>query len=69
MADQHPPMSPRTILAIVMGGLIVWGIYVAVGILWYGINPAGAVLVLVCVGMFLGFWLLLLRNQHTNRRE
>ena len=62
-------MSPRTILALVMGGLIAWGIYVAVGVLWYGINPAGAVLVLVCVGMFLGFWLLLLWTQKRDRQE
>ena len=62
-------MSPRTILALVMGGLIVWGIYMAVGVLWYGLNPVGAVLVLVCVGMFLGFWLLLLRTQKRDRQE
>ena len=24
-------MSPRTILALIMGGLVLWGIYVAVG--------------------------------------
>jgi ABC-type transport system involved in Fe-S cluster assembly fused permease/ATPase subunit len=69
MADQRPSMSPRTVLALVMGGLIVWGIYVAVGVLWYGINPAGAVLVLVCVGMFLAFWLLLLRTQNRDRQQ
>jgi hypothetical protein len=69
MADQRPPLSPRTVLALVMGGLIVWGIYIAVGVLWYGINPAGAVLVLVCVGLFLAFWLLLLRTQNRDRQQ
>lgn len=69
MADERPPLSPRTILAIVMGGLVVWGLYVAIGVLVYGINPVGAVLVLICVGMFLGFWLLLLRGQNRNKEE
>lgn len=69
MSDERPPMSPRTLLALIMGGLIVWGIYVAVGVLWYGLNPTGAVAVLVCVGMFLGFWLLLLRTQNRDKQE
>jgi hypothetical protein len=69
MADNRPPMSPRMILALVMGGLILWGIYVALGVLYYGLNPVGAVLVLVCVGMFLGFWLLLLRTQNRDKQE
>jgi len=69
MSDERPPMSPRTLLALIMGGLIVWGIYVAVGVLWYGLNPTGAIAVLVCVGMFLGFWLLLLRTQKRDKQE
>jgi ABC-type transport system involved in Fe-S cluster assembly fused permease/ATPase subunit len=69
MADERPPMSPRTILALVVGGLVLWGIYIAAGVLWYGLNVAGAVIVLVCVGMFLGFWLLLLRTQKRDREE
>ena len=67
MAEDRPPMSPRTILALVMGGLVVWGIYLAVGVLWYGLNPVGAVLVLVSVGTFLGIWLFLLRMQKRDR--
>jgi hypothetical protein len=56
-------MSPRTILMLVIGGILLWGIYVAAGVLFYGLNPAGAVVVLICIGMFVGFWLLLLRTQ------
>jgi hypothetical protein len=56
-------MSPRTILALIIGGLVLWGLYVAAGVLWYGLNVSGAIVVLVCVGMFLGFWLLLLRSR------
>ena len=69
MPDERSPMSPRTLLALIMGGLIVWGIYVAVGVFWYGLNPAGAIAVLVCVGMFLGIWLLLLRTQKRDKEE
>jgi len=69
MADERPSLSPRTILALVMGGLVAWGVYVAVGVLWYGINPLGALLVLVCVGMFLGVWLLLLWTQKRDKQE
>lgn len=67
MPDERPPMSPRTLLALIMGGLIIWGIYVAVGVFWYGLNPGGAIAVLVCVGMFLGIWLLLLRTQKRDK--
>ncbi|REK08276.1 MAG: hypothetical protein DWQ37_20765 [Planctomycetota bacterium] len=69
MAEQRPPISPRTILALVIGGLILWGVYVAAGVAWYGINPLGAVVVLVCVGFFVGFWLLLLRTQNRDKQE
>jgi hypothetical protein len=62
-------MSPKTMLALIVGGLILWGIYVAAGVLWYGLNVAGAFVVLVCVGMFLGFWLLLLRGQKRDGQE
>jgi len=69
MSDERPPISPRALMALIMGGLIVWGIYVAVGVLWYGLNPAGAIAVLVCVAIFLGFWLLLLRTQKRDKQE
>jgi hypothetical protein len=69
MPDDRPSMSPRMILALVMGGLVLWAIYVALGVLYYGLNPLGAVLVLVCVGMFLGFWLLLLRSRNRDKQE
>jgi hypothetical protein len=69
MANERPPLSPRTILGLVMGGLAIWGLYVAGGVLWFGINPYGAIAVLVCVGMFLGFWLLLLRTQKRDSEE
>ncbi len=63
MSENRPPMSPRTMFLLIFGGLLLWGLYIAGGVLWYGINPLGAIIVLVCVGIFLGFWLLLLRTQ------
>lgn len=69
MPDARPPMSPRTILALIFGGLLLWGLYIAGGVLWYGLNPVGALVVLVCVGIFLGFWALLLRSQSSKRRS
>jgi uncharacterized protein (DUF2062 family) len=68
MPEARPPLPPRTILAMIFGGLLLWGVYVAAGVLWYGLNPLGAVVVLVCVAMFLGFWLLLLRTQKRDKQ-
>lgn len=62
-------MSPRTILALVVGGIILWGLYIAAGVLWYGLNVAGAVVVLICVGSFVGLWLLLLRSKRQQRED
>lgn len=59
--------SPRTLLSLVFGGLLLWGVYVAVGVWWKGLNPLGALVVLVCVGFFLGFWWLLLRTKRPDR--
>ena len=69
MPENRRPLSPRTVLALIIGGLILWGVYVAAGVRWYGLNPAGAVVVLVCMAMFLGFWLLLLRTQARNKQD
>ncbi len=54
---------------LIFAGLVLWGLYIAGGVLWYGLNPLGAVVVLVCEGIFLGFWLLLLRTQRGNRQN
>ncbi len=60
-----PPSSPspKMLLAMIFGGMMLWGLYIAAGVLWYGVNPRGALIVLLCVGFFLGFWWLLLRTQ------
>ena len=68
MSETRPPLSPRTILALIIGGLLLWGLYIAAGVLWYGLNPLGALVVMACVGIFLGFWAILLRMQKSKKQ-
>jgi hypothetical protein len=58
--SQPSQFSTRWVLALVMGGVVLWGIYVAIGAYRYNPNPWRAVIVLACTGTFLGVWLLLL---------
>jgi len=69
MTSEPKPLSSRTILMLVIGMLVLWAVYVSIGVLWNGMNPAGAIVVLVCMGMFLGFWLLLLKTQKRDRQQ
>jgi hypothetical protein len=68
MPQQPPQVSPRLILSMIMGGLVVWAVYMAVGAYWYNLNPWRAVFVLGCMAAFLGLWLLLLWNQSRNQK-
>ena len=61
--EKQQPMSPRKILALIIGGLMLWAIYIAAGVIWYGLNPLGGVVVLVSAALFIGFWMLLLRKR------
>ena len=63
-----PPLSPRLLFALIMGGMVLWGAYVALGAYLYNYNPWRGVIVMVCVGLFLGFWLLLLWTQSRHKR-
>jgi hypothetical protein len=56
--------SPRTLITLIFLGLLLWGIYIAIGVWWQGLNPLGALVVLVCVGIFMSIWWLLLKSQH-----
>lgn len=51
-----------------MGGLVLWGVYAAIGAYRYNQNPWRAVIVLGCVGTFVGIWLLLMRMQSRKRQ-
>jgi hypothetical protein len=63
MPETSPPLSPRAILALIFGGLLLWGLYISAGVLWNGINPLRALVLIVCVGLFLSFWGVLLRGR------
>jgi drug/metabolite transporter (DMT)-like permease len=69
MPEDRPPPSPRLIIGLIMGGLVVWAVYIAIGSYLYNFNPLRAVLVLGCMAAFLGFWLLLLWTQGGNKQR
>jgi hypothetical protein len=63
MPLERQSISPRLLFALIMGGLLLWGVYVAVGAYLYNRNPWRPLIVLASVCAFLGFWLLLLWTQ------
>ena len=65
--DRHAP-PPRLMIGLIMAALLVWATYLAIGAYYYNLNPWRPVLVLGCMVVFVGWWLLLLwarsrRNQ------
>ncbi len=60
---ESQPVSPRLILALVMGGVVVWGVYLAVGAYRANFNPWAGAIVIGAFALFLGWWLLLLRAR------
>jgi hypothetical protein len=46
----------RWAFALIMVAVLAWGIFHAVGAYRYNHNPLRAVMVLVCVAAYLGFW-------------
>jgi hypothetical protein len=63
MPDARPAVSSRTMIGLIMGGLVVWAIFLAIGAYRYNFNPWRGVLVLGSMALFLSFWLLMLRSQ------
>jgi len=55
-----PGGSPSQIIRWVALAIVAWGIFHAIGAWRFNHNPLRAVVVLVCVGMFLGFWMTML---------
>ncbi len=66
----EPPVTSRSanapdsdrmrIIRWVAVGVLGWGIFHAIGAWRFNNNPLRAVVVLACVGAFLGFWLAML---------
>jgi hypothetical protein len=68
LSDQRPPVSQRTVLTVIIGGLLLWALYVAIGAYRATLGFAGAVMVLLFMAAFVGFWLLLLWTQGRNKK-
>jgi hypothetical protein len=52
---------------VFLGVLLIWGVLQAVGVLVYGADPIGALIVLATMGVFLGAWVALLLSQRRRR--
>ncbi len=48
------------IIRWVVAGIVVWGIFHAIGAWRFNHNPLRAVVVLACVAAFVGFWMTML---------
>ncbi len=60
MPDDRPAASPRLIIGLIMAALLVWASYLAIGAYYFNRNPWRPILVLGCMVVFVGWWLLLL---------
>jgi ABC-type transport system involved in Fe-S cluster assembly fused permease/ATPase subunit len=69
MPDPRPAMSQRNLLLLIMGGLVAWSLYVAIGAYMYNYNPWRVVVILGCTAVFLGFWLLALWNRKRRQKR
>jgi hypothetical protein len=52
-----PGQAPEKIIRGIMLALVGWGVIQALGAWMFNYDPRRGLLVLVCVGGFLGFWL------------
>ena len=55
-----PPADTVRIIRWVVLGVLAWGLFHAVGAWRFNNNPLRAVVVLACVLVFLGFWMMML---------
>jgi len=72
-ASASTPPGAERILAWIMGGLVVWGLFHAFGAWTLNHDPRRPLVVIACVAAFLGFWRALLavrrrRLDHESRR-
>ncbi len=69
MSDPRPAISQRNLMLLIMGLMVAWSLYVAVGAYLYNYNPWRVVVILGCMAFFLGFWLLALWNRNRRQRR
>ncbi len=60
--DFMPSHQSRLIWLLILA-VLAWGIYHAIGAYLLNHNPYRALVVMVCVGGYLAFWMLLLRRR------
>lgn len=64
-------MAPRRIIAAIMLAIALWGTVHAAGAIYQGVGfwqIRKALVIYACVGLFLGFWGLLLGTRRRNLR-
>ncbi|HEX3870559.1 MAG TPA: hypothetical protein VHV77_08995 [Pirellulales bacterium] len=64
-------MTPQRTIAIIIVGVLAWGLYHAVGAYQLNHDPRRFVVVIVCVVGYLGFWgvMLAARRARLRRQE
>jgi hypothetical protein len=58
--EPAPAFERFRIIRWVVAGILVWGIFHAIGAWRFNHNPLRAVVVLACVAAFIGFWMTML---------
>jgi RsiW-degrading membrane proteinase PrsW (M82 family) len=58
--EDSRPTDRNQIIRWVVAGVLAWGVFHAIGAWRFNNNPLRAVVVLACVGAFLGFWMVML---------
>jgi hypothetical protein len=59
------PSHQSRLIWLLIVAVLAWGIYHAVGAYRLNHNPYRALVVMLCVGGYLGFWILLLRRRQS----
>ena len=61
VSSEPPAANDRArIIRWVVAGIVVWGVFHAIGAWRFNHNPLRAVVVLACVAAFVGFWMTML---------
>ena len=60
--------QPRSLILLIMLALVAWGAFHAVGAWRLNYDPRRAAVVLACTGIFIGFWLIMLRSQRNRAK-
>ncbi|MEI6037335.1 MAG: hypothetical protein WCQ91_05355 [Planctomycetota bacterium] len=66
MPHAAPPPGAERLLRWIMGGIVLWGAFHALGAWTLNHDARRPLVVLACVAAFLGFWLAMLASR--NRR-